>query len=155
MTKPIPEGFHTITPHLVVSNGNEAIEFYKKAFGATELARSPGPDGKSLMHASLKIGDSIIMLNDEFPDWGMKGPESIGGTPVTIHLYVDDVDAWFERASRAGATETMPVMDAFWGDRYGKLTDPYGHHWSIATHKEDLTPEQIQKRSEAAFPSGG
>jgi len=152
--RPIPEGFHTVTPHLVVKNGHEAIELYKRAFGAEELSRSPGPDGTGVMHASLKIGNSVIMLNDEFPDWGVKGPQSIGGSPVTLHLYVEDVDTWYKRAVDAGASETMPVMDAFWGARYGKLTDPYGHRWSIATHKEDVTPEQLQQRAAKAFSSG-
>lgn len=154
-TKAVPDGFHTITPHLVVKNGNEAIEFYKKAFGARELSRSAGPDGTRVMHASLQIGDSMIMLNDEFPEYGAKGPRSIGGTPVTIHLYVDDADTWYKRAVEAGATETMPIMDAFWGDRYGKLTDPFGHEWSIATHTEDLSPEEIGKRAQEYFSKMG
>jgi PhnB protein len=148
-TKPIPDGFHTVTPHLVVKNGLKAIEFYKKAFAAREISVSPGPGG-TIMHATLQIGDSIVMLNDEFPDFGCKGPESIGGTPVTIHLYVDDADKWFDRALATGATETQPIEDAFWGDRYGQVTDPFGHQWSIATRKENLTQQQIEQRAAAA-----
>ena len=148
-TRPVPDGYHTITPHLVVKNGAKAIEFYKKAFGAKEIARAPGPGG-TLMHATLQIGDSIVMLNDEFPQWGAQGPQSIGGTPVTIHLYVDDADKWYKRAVAAGAQETMPIQDCFWGDRYGKLTDPFGHKWAIATRKETLTPQEIQQRAKAA-----
>jgi len=143
--KPIPEGFHTITPHLVVKGASDAIEFYKKAFGAEEITRLSGPDGKSVMHAELRIGDSRLMLCDEFPGSGCMSPRSAGGTTVTIHLYVSDVDAVFERALAAGATVVMPVMDKFWGDRYGNLADPYGHQWGVATHKQDLTPEECQK----------
>ena len=126
-----------------------AIEFYKKAFGAEEIARMPGPKG-SVMHAEIQIGDSRIMLNDEFPDFGKMGPASIGGTPITIHLYVNDVDALFDRAVKAGATARMPVADMFWGDRYGQIEDPFGHHWSIATHKEDVSPEECMRRMKAA-----
>jgi PhnB protein len=148
---PIPEGHHTITPHLVVKGASEAIEFYKRAFGAEELARMPGPDGKSIMHAALKIGDSRLFLVDEFPEMGCVGPQALGGSPVTIHIFVEDVDAIFNQAVSAGAEVRMPLMDAFWGDRYGQLIDPFGHKWSLATHKEDLTPEEISKRAEAAF----
>jgi PhnB protein len=148
---PIPEGHHTLTPHLVVKGASEAIEFYKRAFGAEELARMPGPDGKGIMHAALKIGDSRLFLVDEFPEMGCVGPQALGGSPVTIHIFVEDVDAIFNQAVSAGAEVRMPLMDAFWGDRYGQLIDPFGHKWSLATHKEDLTPEEISKRAEAAF----
>jgi PhnB protein len=149
--KPIPSDFHTLTPHLVVRDASQAIEFYKKAFGAKEISRVPGPDGKSLMHADLKIGDSRLFLVDEFPEMDCRGPQSIGGTPVTIHMYVEDVDAAFSKAVAAGAQVRMPLADMFWGDRYGVLADPFGHAWSLATHKEDLTPEDIGKRAQAAF----
>ncbi len=153
--KPIPEGFSTITPYLIVRNADAAIDFYKKAFGAKEISRQPGPDGKTILHATIKIGDSVLMLNDELPDWGCRGPESLGGTPVSIHLYVTDVDASFQRAIDAGAEATMPVNDTFWGDRFGKLKDPFGHEWSIATHTEDLTPQQISERAEKFFATCG
>lgn len=152
MAHPIPEGFHTITPHLVVKGASEAIVFYKRAFGAEELGRMPfpGPDGQvKIGHAELRIGDSRLFLADEFPGQGATGP--VGGSPVTIHLYVTDADTAFERAVAAGATVTMPLADMFWGDRYGQLVDPFGHHWSIAAHLEDLTPEQMQERMAAAF----
>ncbi len=150
--KPVPEGFHTVTPHLIVKGAAKAIDFYRNAFGAEEVLRMPSPDGK-LMHAEIRIGDSHIMLADEFPDWGSVGPQSIGGSPVVIHLYVADCDALFAKATKAGAKVTMPLQDMFWGDRYGKLEDPFGHRWSIATHKEELTPEQVMKR--AASEMGG
>lgn len=140
--KPIPEGMHSLTPHLVCDGAAAAIEFYKKAFGAVEQGRLPGPDGR-LMHAMLRIGDSPLMLVDEWPDMGAVGPKKLNGSPVTIHLYVPDVDATYAQAVAAGAQPTMPVTDMFWGDRYGVLKDPFGHQWSIATHKQDLTPEQI------------
>ncbi len=130
--KPVPDWMHTVTPHLVCAGAADAIEFYKKAFDATEMIRLPGPDGK-LMHACIRIGDSAVMLVDEFPDWGSFGPKSLKGSPVTIHLYVEDVDAAFERAVSAGATIKMPLEDMFWGDRYGKVTDPFGHDWSFST----------------------
>jgi PhnB protein len=148
-TKPIPSGFHTLTPHLIVKGATKAIEFYKTAFGAEEIGRLSGPDGKSIMHANLKIGDSHLFLVDEFPQMDCRGPQSIGGTPVTIHMYVEDVDAAFGKAVAAGAQVKMPVADMFWGDRYGVLTDPFGHSWSMATHKEDLTPKQIGERVHA------
>ena len=148
--KPIPDGFHTITPHLIIKGAAEAIEFYKKAFGAEEIMRMPSPDGK-LMHAEIKIGDSRLMLADEFPDWGKVGPQSIGGSPVVVHLYVKDCDAAFNQAVEAGAKPTMPPADMFWGDRYGALEDPYGHHWSVATHTQDLTPEQIAEAAGKAM----
>ncbi|MBA5686269.1 VOC family protein [Rugamonas apoptosis] len=142
--RPIPEGMHTITPHIICEGAANAIEFYKKAFNAVELSRLPGPDGK-IMHAMLRIGDSTLMLNDAFPDCGGFGPLALKGSPVTIHLYVNDVDATFNQAVAAGATAKMPVADMFWGDRYGMLVDPFGHHWSVATHQRDLTPEQIRE----------
>jgi uncharacterized glyoxalase superfamily protein PhnB len=142
--KPIPDGMHSLTPHLVCAGAADAIAFYVKAFGAVEVMRLPSPDGK-LMHASLRIGDSALMLVDENPVCGdMLGPKSLKGSPVTIHLYVENVDAVVERAVSAGAKVTMPVADMFWGDRYGRLEDPFGHQWSVATHKQDLSSEQIQ-----------
>lgn len=140
--KPIPEGMHSLTPHLVCAGAADAIHFYKAAFGAIELARLPGPKGL-LMHAMLRIGDSALMLVDEFPDWGVFGPKALKGSPVTVHLFVEDVDAVVARAVAAGARVTMPVADMFWGDRYGKLEDPFGHHWSVATHQRDLSPAEI------------
>jgi len=138
----IPERCHTITPHLAVREAAKAIEFYKKAFGPKEHARMPGPDGKSVMHAELQIGDSVIFLNDEFPEMGAKSPQTLNGTPVTIHLYVKDANAWFKRAVDAGAKVTMPLEDTFWGDRFGQVVDPFGHRWSIATHVEDVVAER-------------
>ena len=140
--KAVPDGMHTVTPHLVCAGAADAIEFYKRAFGAVETSRMPGPDGK-LMHASVKIGDSTVMLVDEFPQWGAVGPNALKGSPVTIHLQVEDADALFKRAVDAGATVKHAIEDAFWGDRYGVLSDPFGHAWSIATHQRDLTPEEI------------
>ena len=150
MTKPIPDGFHSATPSLVVSDSKKAIEFYKKAFGANEIYQFPGPDGK-IMHAMVQIGDSFIMMSDEFPDMGCKSPKSIGGTPVTIYLYVENADKIFNQAVNAGAKVTMPIMDAFWGDRYGQVIDPYGHSWAIATHKKDMSPEELRKAGEEFF----
>ena len=141
---PVPEGMHTLTPHLVCDNAAKAIEFYKKAFGAEEGGRLPGEDGK-IMHAMMRIGDSAFMLADEFPDWGSLGPNALKGTPVTLHLYVKDVDAAFARAVDAGAVVKMPLADMFWGDRYGIVTDPCGHHWSLATHVKDVSPEEMQR----------
>lgn len=148
--KPIPEGMHSITPHLTCAGAAEAIEFYKRAFEATELARMAGPGGK-LMHAMLKIGDSMIMLVDEFPEWGGTGPKTLNGTPVTIHLQVPDADAVFNRAVAAGATVKMPIADMFWGDRYGMVIDPFGHSWSIATHIKDMTPQEMEQAGRDAF----
>jgi uncharacterized glyoxalase superfamily protein PhnB len=142
--KPIPEGMHTVTPHLICAGAAEAIEFYKKAFGAAETSRLPAPNGK-LMHASIRIGDSTIMLVDEMPEWGALGPKALKGSPVTIHLYVDDVDAFTARAVAAGAKLTMPVQDMFWGDRYGQLEDPCGHRWSVATHVRDVSAAEMQQ----------
>lgn len=141
--KPIPDGMHTVTPHLVCDGAAAAIDFYVRAFGATELARLPGPDGR-LMHALIRIGDSALMLVDEFREWGSLSPRALKGTPVTIHLYVEDADGFAARAVAAGATLRMPVADTFWGDRYGLLEDPFGHLWSVATHVQDLSPEEIR-----------
>ncbi len=153
--QPVPAGFHTLTPHLVVKGASRAIEFYKKAFGAEEICRLAGPDGKSVMHADLKIGDSHVMLVDEFPAMDCRGPQSLGGTPVTLHMYVEDVDAAFGKAVAAGAKVRMPLANMFWGDRYGMLVDPFGHAWSLATHQEDLTPEEIGRRAQTGCgPSG-
>ena len=147
--KPVPDGMHTVTPHLICAGSSDAIEFYKKAFKAVELGRVAGPQGK-LLHALIRIGNSAVMLVDEFPDWGAFGPKSLKGSPVTIHLYVEDVDAFVERAVAAGAKVTMPLDDTFWGDRYGKLEDPFGHQWSVATHVRDVSPEELQKAAQKA-----
>ena len=142
--KSIPDGMHTLTPHLVCANAADAMNFYAKAFNAVEQMRMPGPNGK-LIHASMRIGDSTLMLVDENPEWGALGPKSLKGSPVTIHMYVENVDSTVAQAVAAGAKVTMPVDDMFWGDRYGQLEDPFGHHWSVATHTRDLTPEQIRE----------
>ncbi len=147
--KRIPDGFRTVTPHLICAGAAEAIAFYQAAFGAIEIARIPGPGGK-LIHAAIRIGDSIVMLVDEFPDMGAASPLALKGSSVTIHLYVENADAAFERAVKAGATVQMPLEDRFWGDRYGQLTDPFGHAWSIATHVRDLTSEQIAENMKQA-----
>ena len=146
--KPIPDGYHTVTPYLIIKGAADALEFYKKAFGATELFRMEH-EGK-IGHAEMKIGDSPIMLADEHPEMGHHGPQSLGGSPVSILLYVEDVDALFKQAISAGAKEDRPVEDKFYGDRGGSLTDPFGHIWHIATHKEDVTPEEMEKRMAAA-----
>ncbi|HZQ67763.1 MAG TPA: VOC family protein [Terriglobales bacterium] len=149
--RPIPQGFHTVTPSLTVRGAAEAIEYYKKALGAKELMRMPSPDGK-IMHAELQIGDSIIFLTDEFPERGMsRAPQSLGGTTGTLNLYVEDVDTSFTRAIDAGGKVNMPVADMFWGDRYGVFTDPFGHQWGIATHKEELSPTEMDKRANDFF----
>lgn len=150
--KPVPEGHHTLTPHIVVNNCSAAIDFYKKAFGAEDRGRMEGPDGK-IMHAELKIGDSMLYLCDEYEGMALS-PSTIGNTSVTLHLYVEKADDVFESAVSAGATVSMPLTDAFWGDRYGQVVDPFGHKWSIATHVKDLTTEEIMKASEAAFSQG-
>jgi PhnB protein len=144
MARYIPEGMHTVTPHLVCAGAADAIEFYKKAFNATETARMPGPNGK-LMHAAVRIGDSTVMLVDEMPEYGSLGPKALKGTPVVVHLYVEDADAFAKRAAEAGAKITMPVTEMFWGDRYGQLEDPFGHRWSVATHVRDVSPEEMRK----------
>ena len=149
-TRPVPQGMHTVTAHLVCDGASDAIEFYKKAFGATETTRLPGPDGR-LMHASIRIGDSTVMLVDEMPQHGSLGPKSLKGTAVILHLYVDDADAFAARAAAAGAKITLPVSEMFWGDRYGQLEDPFGHRWSVATRVRDLTPQQIQEAMQKMF----
>jgi PhnB protein len=149
----VPTGYRTITPYIVCRDAANAIDFYKKAFGAKEKSRMPGPGGK-VMHAELRVGDSMVMLCDEMPEMGTRSPLSLGGSPASIFLYVKNVDAIADKATAAGATVVMPVQDMFWGDRYGKLKDPYGHEWQIATHKEDLTPKQRAKRAQAAMSQG-
>ncbi len=151
--KRVPEGHHTITPHLVCRGAANAMAFYKKAFGAEEIMRMSGPDGQSIMHGEMKIGDSIFFVNDEFPGMCVS-PQGLNGSPVTIHLYVEDCDAVFNRAAAAGAQPAMPLADMFWGDRYGLLIDPFGHRWSVASHIEDVSPQECMKRM-AAFSAGG
>jgi len=150
-TQRIPEGQHGVIPHLIVKNGAAAIDFYKKAFGAEELVRMPGPDGKSVGHSHLRIAGGHVFLADEFPGGGCRAPTSIGGTSVSLHMYVEDVDKAFDRAVKAGAKVMMPLADMFWGDRFGKLADPYGHEWSLASHVEDVPPEEMKKRGEKAM----
>ena len=145
--KPIPEGYHTVTPSLTVRDAARAIEFYKRAFGAVEKGVMKGPDGK-VMHAELRIGDSLVMLADEFPQFGSLSPLSIGGTGTGLHIYVEDVDSAFDRAIGAGAVVEMPVAEMFWGDRFGKLVDPFGHKWSMATHTRDMSMEEIEEAQE-------
>jgi len=152
MTKPIPKGYHALTPSLAVDNATKAIEFYRRAFGAKERVRLPGP-GDTIAHAELEIGDSVLMLADPFPQSILKPPKEVGGTSVGIFLYVEDVDEVVQQAIDAGATVSMPVEDQFWGDRYGSVTDPFGHLWQIATHKEDLSPEEILERGKTAMAS--
>jgi PhnB protein len=147
---PIPKGYHVVTPSIVVRGAAEAIEFYKKAFGAKELSRMPGPDGK-LLHAEIRIGDSVVMLGDEFPNMGATSPLSLNGKASSLMIYTKDVDALFNQAVAAGAKVAMPVADMFWGDRYGIVTDPFGHRWQMATHKEDLTPKEMARRAAAAM----
>jgi PhnB protein len=147
--KPIPEGYHTATPYLIIKGAADAIEFYKKAFGATELFRFPAPDGK-IGHAEIKIGDSPIMLADEYADMGYNGPKSLGGSPVSLMIYVEDVDTVFNRAVDVGATVKEAVSDKFYGDRIGTLVDPFGHVWHVSTHKEDVSLEEMEKRARAA-----
>jgi PhnB protein len=148
--QPIPEGYSTISPYLAVDDAAEAIEYYKKAFGAEETERMEAPGGK-IGHAELKIGDSHVMLSDPFPQASTTPPKELGGTSASIFMYVEDVDAVVQKAVDAGATVTMEVEDQFWGDRFGSITDPFGHNWSIATHVEDLTPEEIEERGKAAM----
>lgn len=158
MTQPIPAGHEGMIPHLIVNGAAKAIEFYKKAFGAEEMHKLPAPDGKRLMHAALKIDGRFVFLADDFPEMcGGKAssPAALGATPVVIHRYVQDVDAAMQKAVDAGATLTMPAMDAFWGDRYGQVTDPFGHLWSLATHKQDLSPQQIAEGMRQAFAQQG
>ena len=143
--KPIPEGHRTVAPYLAIKNAVGALEFYKTAFGAVETFKLLVPDGR-VGHAELRLGDSLIMLSDEFPEFGGKAPESLGGSPVSIHLYVEDVDAFVQRAVAAGARELKPVTNQFYGDRSGTITDPYGHVWTIGSHVEDVSPEEINRR---------
>ena len=148
---PIPPGMHSVTPHLVCAGAANAIEFYKKAFNAEELGRIDGPDGK-LVHGMIKIGDSVLMLVDEYPEWDSLGPNARKGSSVTLHLYVEDADAQFKQAIDAGCSVRMPLTDMFWGDRYGVLQDPFGHLWSIATHVRDVSPEEIRAAAEKGCP---
>lgn len=152
--QPIPHGYHAVTPYLVVNDAAKAIEFYKRAFDAKEIHRMEGPPGK-IGHAELKIGDSIVMLADEMPQMETKSPHTVGGTTAGLFLYVQDVDTAFQKAVGAGAKVTAPVADMFWGDRYGKLLDPFGHSWSMATHKEDVAPEEMTKRMQAEMANRG
>jgi PhnB protein len=147
--RPIPEGYHSMTPAVIVQDAAAAIEFYKRAFGAEEVFRMASPDGTKIWHAELKIGDSLLMLGDEMPEMGAVSPKTLGGTGSSIHLYVEDADAVVQRAVAAGATITMPLEDAFWGDRYGKIADPFGHSWGIATHQEDVSEEEMARRVQA------
>jgi PhnB protein len=146
----IPPGHHTVSPYLAIKDAAKALEFYKTAFGATEIYKLMMPDGR-LGHAEIRLGDSVIMLSDEFPEYGGKAPQTLGGSPVSIHLYVEDVDAFFKRALATGAKERKPVMDQFYGDRSGQLEDPFGHLWWVATHKEDVAPDEMQKRVQVMF----
>ena len=148
--KKIPDGYHSITPTLIVKNGDAAIEFYKKGLGAEERRRMKGPDGR-VAHAELKLGDSVFMLSDEYPEMNCHSPKSIGGSPVSMYVYVEDVDSLFDKAVSAGAKALDPVKDQFWGDRHGRLEDPFGHLWSIATHKKDLSEDEMKSAAEAAF----
>ena len=150
-SKDAPDWMRTVTPHLVCKGAAEAIEFYKKAFGAVEMMRVPDPGGR-LMHACIRIGDSPVMLVDEYPEWGSLGPKALKGSPVVIHLQVEDADAFAARAVAAGATVTMPVAEMFWGDRYGQLEDPFGHRWSVATHVRDVSPEELQAAAAKMCP---
>ena len=147
---PIPPRCHTVNLYLVVPDAVEALAFYANAFGAEMICRMPGPGGQGTMHAEMSIGDSTVMLMDEFPEYGMKSPKSLGGICVAVHLYVEDADSLFARAAAAGCTVLHPMSDMFWGDRFGKVADPYGHHWGIATHKEDVDEAELQRRSTAA-----
>jgi len=145
---PIPEGYHTVTPYLTVRDAAQAIDFYKRAFGAKERARMPGPDGKGVMHAELQIGDSRVMLSDELPISSSKAPTTLGGTTGALFIYVPNVDAAFKRAEGAGCKVLSPLADMFWGDRYGKLEDPFGNQWMLATHKEDVPPKEMNRRGQ-------
>lgn len=153
-TKPIPEGYRTLTPYLTVDDGRAAVDFYKRAFGASEVVRMDAPGGK-IAHAELKIGDSIFMMGDEMAGSGARAPRSLGGTTGGIMLYVEDVDATFKQAVAAGAKVEQPVSNMFWGDRYGKLTDPFGHSWSVATHVEDVAPADMERRMREAMAQMG
>lgn len=154
MVKPIPEGFHAVSPFISFKDAAKAIEFYKRAFSAKERFRMPGPQGKGVMHAELQIGDSIMMLSDESPQGECRAVESYGGSPIGFYLYVADADAVFKRAVEAGAKAEMPMMDAFWGDRCGTVKDPFGLTWTVATHTKDVSPEQMKKGAEAFYAAG-
>ena len=149
-TKPIPDGYHTATPYLAVDDAAQAIDFYKRAFGAKERVLMEAPDNK-IGHAELEIGDSLVMLSDPFPQGSTRPPKELGGTSVSVFMYVEDVDAVVKQAVDAGATVTMEVADQFWGDRFGSVTDPFGHSWSLATHVEDVAPEEMAERAKAAM----
>jgi len=149
---PVPDGMRAVTPHLVCAGAAEAIAFYRRAFGAVEVTRLPGPEGK-LIHAQIRVGDSAIMLVDEFPEHHSLGPTALGGSPVTIHLYVDDADELVKQAAAAGARITMPVQEMFWGDRYGQIEDPFGHRWSIATHVRDVPPDEMEQAMRGGKPA--
>jgi uncharacterized glyoxalase superfamily protein PhnB len=153
MVKPIPDGYHSVTPTLTIRGASDAIAFYKKAFDAKEVYRFPGPDGKSIMHAEIRIGDSAIMLCDEMPEMGCLSPKSTGGPSGAIYLYVDDADSVFSKAVSVGAQSMLPLMDGFWGDRIGMLVDPFGHRWTVATRKKEMSLEEIQKAG-AEFMKG-
>jgi PhnB protein len=150
MTKPVPEGFHSLNAYVAVDDAAAAIDFYKRAFGAKERSRLPGPDGK-IGHAELEIGDSILMLSDPFPQSSYSAPKALGGTSVGLLLYTEDVDALVQRAVDAGGSISMEVQDMFWGDRFGQVTDPFGHVWQVATHVEDVPPEEMEERAKAAM----
>jgi PhnB protein len=150
--KPIPEGYNTVNPYIAVDDAATAIEFYKRAFGAKERSRMPGPGG-TIGHAELEIGDSVIMLSDPFPQSRVKSPKKLGGTTISLMVYVEDVDEVVQQAVDAGATITMPIENQFWGDRFGQVEDPFGHNWQIATHVEDVAPEEMAKRAEEAMAS--
>ena len=152
--KPIPEGYHSVTPYLCCRDAGAAIDFYKKAFGATELMRMGAP-GEKIGHADIQIGDSHLMLADEFPEMGFLSPQSLGGSPMMLHLYVDDVDSTAKTAETAGAKVTRPVADQFYGDRGGQFEDPFGHKWYVATHVEDLSPEEVRERAAKAMSGSG
>ena len=152
-TKPIPEGYHTVSPYLAVEDARRAIEYYTKAFGAKEVVHMDAPDGK-VGHAELEIGDSRVMLSDPFPQASTRSPKELGGTSVSVFMYVEDVDALVKQAVDAGATVTMEVADQFWGDRFGTITDPFGHVWNVATHVEDVPPEEVAERAKAAMAAG-
>ncbi len=153
--KAIPEGFHTVTPTLMLKNSLEAIEFYKKAFGARQMEVFPSPNGKGTMHASIKIGDSMLMMGDEMPNQSCKSAESLGSSPINFYIYVSNVDTFFKQAIGAGAKVMMPVEEMFWGDRCGTLKDPFGYMWTIATHTRDLTEKEMQEGAQSFFAKAG
>jgi len=150
----VPEGYHAITPILIVTDAAQALDFYRSAFGAEETVRMPGPDGR-VMHAEMRLADSVFMLGEESPEMGARGPKSYGGSPVTLYVYVEDVDSAWDQAVKAGAKEISPLTNMFWGDRTGRLEDPFGHRWSLSQHIEDPTPEEMQKRQEEFFAQMG